>query len=522
MNANTTSERQFLGIKHQYWSFFGILLFICLFLWDIGNILAPRQGTESLYVQISKEMFDEGSYLAPLYRGDVHWSKPPLQYWLPMPLYAAFGGFSLTLARLCMAFLSMGSIGFIIYFLNRRKVLINPLKAGVIFLSSFGILKFSRIFMMEIPLALFPLIGALSFYDYLHSKNKFLFALSVLSIGLGGLVKGPVSLAMGYASLSLFWLYELKINKRNFIKDLLLLFILSSLVSSIWYFLCYLEYGMEFINYFFFRENLGKFGQSKSMSGLKIMQGLILFTFPWLHLVNFRQFKLKLTNPFYVYLLIHFGVFFLIWFIPSQKSHHYAMPGFVFWIILLMTNSPSFARDRLSRFLFWAQISALVFFSLTFLYFSSNTLELFVALIPVVVLLFSIKLNNSTYGIGFSFVALFTMISARFYLPLIPNIGVQRILKNPTVNVYFNDRRPFFLEQRLSRKVKLYKKNAPTNGDYLLSPKNRVKQLSNTKLELIFTWDKWKRKVSGDDVLNAFKNRDLKYLKSSYQLFKFK
>ena len=72
---------------------------------------------------------------------------------------------------------------------------------------------------------------------------------------------------------------------------------------------------------------------TKSMSGLKIIQGLIIYTFPWLHLITHRPLRFLSdwkTSSFKTFLLIHFFIFFVIWFIPSQKSHHYAMPAFAF------------------------------------------------------------------------------------------------------------------------------------------------------------------------------------------------
>lgn len=504
------------------WAVLTTAVFAVFYLWDIGNILAPRQGTESLYVQISKEMFEAKSWLTPIYRQEAHWSKPPLQYWLPMPLYALFGGFSLTIARLSMAFVSFASIGLIILLLKRQRIELNPLKIAIIFLSSFGILKFSRIFMMEIPLALFPLIGALCVFDYLKSRSKLMWFISVLSIGAGGLVKGPVSLAMGYLSLFLYSLYSFRVEKKYIFKDLILIIFSSTLVSSIWYFLCFQKYGMEFINYFFLRENLGKFGQEKSMSALKIVQGLLIYTFPWFHLISFRQIKRKLDQPLYVFIGIHFLVFFFIWFIPSQKSHHYAMPGFVFWMLFLLNNSKSFVRSQFSRFLFWFQISLLILVSIIILYFSDSLINVGLALIPILVILFSIKLNMSSVGIGFSFVALYTVLASRFYLPLIPNVEIEKRLQNKNIQVFYNDRRPFFLEERIGRKVEVYQDSKFASGDYILTPINRMAKVDATKFERIQSWDKWKRKAELIDLIQAIKLRDLKPLKSTYVLYKVK
>ena len=521
LDRNST---QVLGLDRRYWGLLGILFFGVLYLWDIGNILAPRQGTESLYVQISKEMFEAKSFITPLYRGEPHWSKPPLQYWIPMPLYALFGGFSLTLARLSMALTSFGVMGLLLFFLRRQNFNLSWAKTCIIFLASFGIFKFSRIFMMEIPLSLLPLIGAISFYDYINSKNKFSFIISIFFIGLGGLVKGPVSLAMGYASLGLYWLYELKAQDRQIIKEVLCVMFLSLIVSSIWYLVCFERYGMEFINYFFLRDNLGKFGQTTSMSPLKIIQGLIIYTFPWLHLVSFRPKNIaaQLKKPFFVFLFIHFVIFFFIWFIPSQKSHHYAMPGFAFWMTILLINPRLFIRDQISRFFFWAQICIILLFAAIFLYFSTTVIELALALIPIVVILFSVNFKASSYGIGISFVSLMTVLITRFYRPLIPAGDVEVTLKKTDKAIFYNDRRPFFIEERLNRKIELFDKVKLKKGDFIIGPDSKSSLLPLSNLESVSSWPKWKRKVRADDVLNALKSRDLNYLKGEYILYRVK
>ena len=131
-----------LGKKPGWSSFnlqvFGVSILILLLFWDIGNILAPRQGTESLYVQISKEMFESGSFVTPLYTGTAHWSKPPLQFWIPMPLYAFFGGFSLHLARVSMGVLSIFTLIGLTRFLRRQDIQVDLIIISAIFLSSFG------------------------------------------------------------------------------------------------------------------------------------------------------------------------------------------------------------------------------------------------------------------------------------------------------------------------------------------------------------------------------------------------
>ena len=117
--------------------------------------------------------------------------------------------------------------------------------------------------MMEIPLSLLPLLGAIGFYD-IQKPKQFSVDNSIVLIGLGGLVKGPVSLAMGYEPW-VIWFYLLKFQQQNILKSLhnrfwfsfSFIYLVPSLLSKLW---------NGFYQLFFLRENMGKFGQASSMS----------------------------------------------------------------------------------------------------------------------------------------------------------------------------------------------------------------------------------------------------------------
>ena len=503
----------------------GLVLIIGIFFWDIGNILAPRQGTESLYVQISKEMFEASSWLQPLYRGEAHWSKPPLQYWIPMPIYGLFGGFSLSIARISMGILSLGCLFGLINFFKRQHIKIDYLPLIMIFLSSMGILKFSRIFMMEIPLTIFPFLGALYFYQYMAEKKLFDLFLASILIGLGALVKGPVSLAMGFGSLGIFYVCEIFLKNKIKISHFILVSVLSTFVASIWYLLCYQKYGEEFINYFFLRENMGKFGKEK-MSSLKIIQGLLIYLIPWLHLIPNTLTKIKNEfgrNKLIRYFFIHFVVFFGIWFIPSQKSHHYAMPGFIFFLALMILLNIREKTSNISKTLFAIQLIIFNCVGIMSFYFAQTMGELFISLIVLGLLAASvvkIKYRHFYYGMGFMMT--FIILPNRFYLPLVPSGEIERYLENTTANIFYNDRRPFFLEERLNRKIFVFNADKLKKGDLVLTPVEKIQNLNSIHTAKLFSWDKWKRKVSNQELWSAIQNRDLQVLKSKYELHQVK
>ena len=187
-----------------------ILISLFFYLFDIGNLDGVRQGTEALYIQIAKEMAEANSVLVPLYRGEPHWSKPPLQFWFGMVLSRVFGEFSLAAARSSMVFLSFYSSLYLAKILKSiyRIKLSDTL---VLLLGCFGTLKFSRTFMMEVPLMFLPLISMYKYFQYSQSGKRGDLFISFLIGALAVLVKGTISIVMAFISWCLF---NLRIYKR--------------------------------------------------------------------------------------------------------------------------------------------------------------------------------------------------------------------------------------------------------------------------------------------------------------------
>ena len=183
------------------------IISLFFYLFDIGNLDGVRQGTEALYVQIAKEMAAANSFLVPLYRGEPHWSKPPLQFWMGMGFIKVFGGFSLGIARSSMVFVSFLSSLYLSKIL-RVFLRVKSLDVLVLFLGCFGTLKFSRTFMMEVPLMFLPVISLYKYYEYLIQRNNKDLVLSILIGALAFLVKGPISMVMAVFSLGVFFIFE--------------------------------------------------------------------------------------------------------------------------------------------------------------------------------------------------------------------------------------------------------------------------------------------------------------------------
>jgi 4-amino-4-deoxy-L-arabinose transferase-like glycosyltransferase len=145
-------------------------VFFFLFL-NIGDLDALRQGTEGFYLQIAKEMSQGKDFLTPKYLGNPHWSKPPLHFWMHLPIQFLFpGATTVWSSRVSVAILSL-----ILLFLTSRWIKRNldiPVGVSFIFLfSTVGVFKYSKIYMMEAPLAFLGLYSALKFYDFIRFEK---------------------------------------------------------------------------------------------------------------------------------------------------------------------------------------------------------------------------------------------------------------------------------------------------------------------------------------------------------------
>jgi hypothetical protein len=130
---------------------------------------------------ISKEMFEAKSFFVPLFHGEPHWSKPPFQFWLAYSSYSFFGGVSLLAARVSILIFSMSMLFLIALWMKRSFVALNSnlMESFVFLTASFGFIKYSRIFMMEMPLSLLATYSILLFYFYLEKRNVIFFIWSV-------------------------------------------------------------------------------------------------------------------------------------------------------------------------------------------------------------------------------------------------------------------------------------------------------------------------------------------------------
>ncbi|MCO4793801.1 MAG: hypothetical protein KC493_08820 [Bacteriovoracaceae bacterium] len=514
-------------------------LFILILLMDLGNVDAPRQGTEGFYLQVAKETYLNDSWMTPIHMGTPHWSKPPFQFWLAFPFYAFSGGTGLFASRLSLLIFSL-VFAFLIDRWCQRQLNSKPLYFFIFFCGTVGFLKYSRIYMMEMPLALLSTYAVLKYYEFYKRLDNTDLVKSAFWLGLSNLVKGPVSFVMGFGGIGIFhgiqWLRSKEKVKLNY---LALWVVLSIGIGSFWYILSYISHGEEFFNYFFLRENVGKF-TAKSYPIRVLFQGLFIFALPWSLFVPFMFKKLKtniLTDKTLLFLVVNFAFFFILWMIPSQRSHHYAMPSIPLLLIitfqLCFNGNENYVFSKIPLRLLagiFGLLSLIVIFSFKFQEVMNNFESLGRAISTLFILAYGIfillarkdyirKIFIINY---FCFTFVWIIFTPSFFLPTVPGRIITAV-ESKEVSVLF--RKPFFIAEALQRDINIYNpqeaktRAADPHSGFFIIEERWFDHLSLGKhLVIKDKWPIWKRGTKAKDIFKSISNGNLTNLQESLLL----
>lgn len=524
-----------------------IIIIFFFYFFDLQNIEALRQGTEGFYLQISKEMYLQKSFLTPLHMGNPHWSKPPLHFWMAHFFYFLSSGTSLAMARFSIAVFSLSGLFLYSRWMSKRFQ-IPTLSFFCFMASTLAFLKYSRIYMMEMPLTLLSALGGLYLYDFLHNRDKKSFLLTSLLLGASVLIKGPVSLAMAFGSGGLYALYSLFIYKKNVFPPLLLAFISSFLLGSLWFLASSLVHGIQFLEYFFIRENLGKFS-SRAYPIQNVFQGLLLYSLPWTLYIpyaffgfkdqKFQDFKVEKKSP-EVFLIASFLLFFSLWLLPNQRSHHYAIPSIPFFISLIYLYVFRFPVKqkwmKLWRFgnSLTALLCAVLFIALLIPYFFSQIstnpkiVLLLLATQAALALCIYFFLRPKTHHHSFRasillFGPLWVLLIPAFSLPQMPSSIIQEIGLTPLGVVV---QKPYFVAEALGRPIDILNEDQILpfiKGHrqlYLVHEELYEKLNMNIETNILRRWSVWRRGRSVKHLLAALEKRDLSELQENLVLLK--
>src|SRR3972149_41268 len=301
-----------------------------------------RNWDEAWYAEGIKKLV-RGSYslLATFWNGQYYFDKPPLYFWLSLPIvkFLGVGEWQVRLISILSAILA----SLLVYLIGKK--LFNRTVGLIAFIVFVSLGQVVIRFAHGNLDALLVFLLLASFYCYLLSLKKRVFAVVCgITLGLGFLVKGWFVGLYPVLIITLYLLFTQKKLPRN-----LLLIITFTLISSSWYFILgAVKFGEPFSNWYFLNPAGGLLKSPFSSFSLRYFGDLIRdIGFWWIGVVifalNFRkiaQMEKKILIALFASILIFiFPLNFL-----SEKLGWHNLPAYP-----LVAITCAFALEKLYR-----------------------------------------------------------------------------------------------------------------------------------------------------------------------------
>ena len=250
---------------------------LSIYIAGIGSSSILTQGDESDYIRSSQEMFSSGDLLTPTFRGKPRFTKPPLLYWMLVSSYEIFG-VNFFASRLPMVICGV----LVVIFVYRMGLVLFDRNAAIIAAlltaTSFGMVKFSKIALMESPLVLTMLLTFYYFARFHKENDNRLLIVSFVFLGLSSLLKSPIYSVLAAGIIALFLATEGAVRKL-YSKEFASAIIVALLVSMPWYLAMVVIHGPLFFD-FYVNEHVNKF-TAVPHHILRVWAGLLLYLLPW-------------------------------------------------------------------------------------------------------------------------------------------------------------------------------------------------------------------------------------------------
>lgn len=293
---------------------------------------------EGAFSEATREMLVGKDYITTYLNGELRFDKPILIYWFQLISVKLFGlnEFALRLPSALAGTLWALSI----YFFT-QKVIDKPTAffATLFMVASIQINMIAKAAIADSLLNMFIVLSMFSLYYYYKEADKKLLYWAFFFIGMGALTKGPVAIMVPLVVSLLFFSI-----RGDFLRWITMIFnpigmVIFALIVLPWYIAEYIAQGQAFIDGFFFKHNISRFG-----SAMESHQGSLFYFIPVLIVgfMPFTYFALKaigglkhyLKDDLKLYLFIWFAFVFLFFSFSGTKLPHYVIYGYTPLFIL--------------------------------------------------------------------------------------------------------------------------------------------------------------------------------------------
>ena len=315
---------------------------------------------EGAFSQATMEMFQRGDFLSTYLNGVPRYDKPILVYWLQAASVMALGANEFAF-RLPSALCASLWVLLTFLFARRRCGMNTALLAAAIMATSLGVYIIGRAATADALLNMLIAASMFSAWLYLETGKRAWSHATFASIGLGFLAKGPVAILIPLAVTFMFCFLrrDLKTWARAvFDWHGLLLF---AIIALPWYVYILQRDGWAFVQGFFFKHNLSRFGgplQGHAGSLLYYLPVLVVGTLPFTAflLQTGRRIRMAWRDDLQCYLLLWFAFVFVFFSLSGTKLPHYLLYGMTGLFILMAIYGPEM------RLRFWALLAPLLFY----------------------------------------------------------------------------------------------------------------------------------------------------------------
>jgi 4-amino-4-deoxy-L-arabinose transferase-like glycosyltransferase len=506
---------------NRYPQIFILLYSFIIFGAGIWGASVITMSDESDYIQSSEEMLNSGDLLSPTLRGELRFTKPPLLYWIVAASYKVLG-ISYFSSRLPMVIFGVLTILFVyrlgLLLFERNAAMLAALMTA----TSFGIIKFSKVAMMESPLTFTMVAAFYYFIRFYKEEQPKLLLVSALFLGLCSQLKSPVYPAICVMAMLLFLLSEGAI-RRVFIKEAILAAGLLVLLTLPWYVIMILKHGSLFTD-FYYHEHFVKFYEATDYR-MRVFVGLLLYFLPWtFYLIGavYQTIAARLYRTWpYKFLLITSGLFLAIFILPKSKGLYYAVPLLPFCGLLAAGVLAGSSRPQR----LWDWLTAAVLLLIAFVIavavvaLRSGTLS---SITAIVLILAAARLTVSRHRKTWPAI-LFGLSAIPIYLDILPTVNLEVIPAQKTLAivgdrpVYSYDLTPLRFSNALGRRVTEIRgveklKAALDNQGYVIIKQPLYDALDDkvkNGTDIYLQWPKWARKIPADKAIDAIAHRRL-------------
>lgn len=293
---------------------------------------------EARNAECAREMWERNDWIVPTFNGTLRTLKPPLHYYF---MFAGFNLFGVTEwgARFFSSVFGVLTIWLTFYFVTRYSSKLHAFITCCVLLVSTHYLFQMR---MSVPDPYLIFLNAASlFTGYAYfTERKFRWIIwCAITLGLGTLAKGPVSIALPGLSL-VAWLIWQKKWRQIFHWHIIVAAIITLLIAVPWYIAVHVATNGAWTRGFFLEHNLGRFSEPMEGHGglfiivpIFVLAGLLPATV--FIAESLRDFRNRFQQSFLQLALCVMLAYIVFYSISGTKLPNYPTPCYPFVAILL-------------------------------------------------------------------------------------------------------------------------------------------------------------------------------------------